>query len=392
MELRIGPWGRRWRAPPPEGISSPAPAPAPTQRQQTQLTCEQCGAVLSYEPGTSQLACQYCGHRNTITDQPIEIVEYDLNDALRRGLDEAPVDEAQVAKCASCGAQFTFERAEHAGGCPFCGQPVVADTGTLRQIRPSAVLPFAIKREDARARVSGWLKGLWFAPSRLQSFARTEGRLAGMYLPYWTYDSHTETDYLGQRGIIYVEPVRVVRVLNGRRVVQTEMVQKVRWQPVSGHVRRHFDDVVVLGSRTLPASITDGLGPWDLHDLRPYSPEYLTGFQSEAYQVALGEGFENAKEKMRAALQGDVAADIGGDLQRIERMEIRHVEPTFKHILLPTWLGAFRYGGKVYRLCINGRSGLVRGERPYSAWKIAVAVLVVAVLVGTFLYFYGQQM
>jgi hypothetical protein len=213
-----------------------------------------------------------------------------------------------------------------------------------------------------------------------------------MYLPYWTYDSHTETDYLGQRGIIYVEPVRVVRVLNGRRVVQTEMVQKVRWQPVSGHVRRHFDDVVVLGSRTLPASITDGLGPWDLHDLRPYSPEYLTGFQSEAYQVALGEGFENAKEKMRAALQGDVAADIGGDLQRIERMEIRHVEPTFKHILLPTWLGAFRYGGKVYRLCINGRSGLVRGERPYSAWKIAVAVLVVAVLVGTFLYFYGQQM
>ena len=124
-----------------------------------------------------------------------------------------------------------------------------------------------------------------------------------MYLPYWTYDSHTETDYVGQRGTIYVEPVRVTRVIDGRRVAQTEMVQKVRWEPVRGHVRRYFNDVVVLGSRTLPAQVTDRLGPWDLQDLRPYTPEYLTGFQSEAYQVALGAGFENAKEQMRAALQ-----------------------------------------------------------------------------------------
>jgi hypothetical protein len=186
--------------------------------------------------------------------------------------------------------------------------------------------------------------------------------------------------------------VRVVRVVNGRRVAQTEMVQKVRWHPARGHVQRHFDDVVVLGSRSLPAWITDRLGPWDLHDLRPYTPEYLTGFQSEAYQVALGEGFENAKEKMRAALQSDVAADIGGDLQRIERMEIRHLEPTFKHILLPAWLGAFRYGGKAYRLCVNGRTGLVQGERPYSAWKIALAVLFVGLLAGLFLYLYGGQL
>jgi predicted RNA-binding Zn-ribbon protein involved in translation (DUF1610 family) len=390
MGLLVGPWGARRRAAPPrEPVET---APPPTQRQQTQLSCEQCGAVLSYQPGTSQLTCQYCGHSNPIVDQPIEIVEYDLYDALERGLDQTPSEEAQVAKCTSCGAQFTFERAKHAGGCPFCGQQIVADTGTVRQIKPSGVLPFALEERAARERVQGWLKGLWFAPSKLKSFARTEGRLAGMYLPYWTYDSHTETDYVGQRGTIFVEPMRVVRVINGRRVAQTEMVQKVRWQPVSGRVRRYFNDVVVLGSHTLPAWMTDRLGPWDLQDLRPYTPEYLTGFQSEAYQVALGEGFENAKEKMRAALQVDVAADIGGDLQRIERMEIRHLEPTFKHILLPAWLGAFRYGGKAYHLCVNGRTGLVQGERPYSAWKIAFAVLLVAILLGLFLYAYGGQL
>jgi hypothetical protein len=53
-------------------------------------------------------------------------------------------------------------------------------------------------------------------------------------------------------------------VIDGRRVAQTEMVQKVRWQPVRGHVRRYFNDVVVLGSRTLPAEVTDRLRQWDL--------------------------------------------------------------------------------------------------------------------------------
>jgi hypothetical protein len=156
-------------------------------------------------------------------------------------------------------------------------------------------------------------------------------------------------------------------------------------------VRRYFNDVVVLGSRTLPAKVTDRLGPWDLQDLRPYTPEYLTGFQSEAYQVALGAGFEEAKEQMRAALQSDVAGDIGGDLQRIERMEISHREPTFKHILLPAWLGAFRYGSKAYHVCVNGRTGLVQGERPYSAWKIALAVILALILVGVFFYLFGGE-
>jgi hypothetical protein len=44
----------------------------------------------------------------------------------------------------------------------------------------------------------------------------------------------------------------------------------------------------------------------------------------------------------------------------------------------------------VYRLCVNGRTGLVQGERrPYSPWKIAFVVLLVAILLGLFLYAYG---
>jgi hypothetical protein len=73
-------------------------------------------------------------------------------------------------------------------------------------------------------------------------------------------------------------------------------------------------------------------------------------------------------------------------------MEVEHQGPSFKHVLLPVWLGAFRHGGKVYRLCVNGRTGEVQGERPYSVWKIAFVVLLLAILLGLFLYAYGGQL
>jgi DNA-directed RNA polymerase subunit RPC12/RpoP len=386
MALRLGPWGARRAAP-----SEPEPAPEAGPEGEGRLVCGQCGAVLSYRPGTAELTCEYCGHSNPIVDRPVEIVENDLRAALEQGLTQAPQEETRTLKCESCAAEFTFDANRHAGACPFCGHPVVTDTGSHRQIKPAAVLPFLVEEQAAREGVGTWLKRLWFAPGKLKRFARTQA-LAGMYLPYWTYDSHTRTRYRGQRGTIYHEPVQVRAVVNGKPVVQTRMVQKVRWQPVQGQVAREFDDVLILASRSLPTWLTDGLEPWDVQDLRPYAKEYLAGFQSEAYQVPLDKGFEAAHERMRQAISHDVMADIGGDVQRIERIEVEHIRPSFKHVLLPIWLGAFRYGGTTYRLCVNGRTGEVQGERPYSAWKIALAVLVVATIVGLLLYVYGGQL
>ena len=169
------------------------------------------------------------------------------------------------------------------------------------------------------------------------------------------------------------------------------MVEKVRWTPVRGHLSRLFDDVLVLASRSLPSWITDRLEPWDLHDLRAYTEGYLSGFQSEAYQVPLDEGFGVAHGRMRAELQRDVMAAIGGDLQRIDRMEVHHDGPTFKHVLLPVWLAAYRYRGRSFRFVINGRTGEVEGERPYSAAKIAFAIALALLVAALLAWFQIQQ-
>lgn len=348
----------------------------------SQRACEQCGAVLAFAPGTDTLECRYCGHRNQIDVAPTEIIERDLTAELRGQGEVASTEDVESVECTSCHAVFTFDANLHAGDCPFCGQSIVSGTGAHRRIKPAAILPFAIDEAAARQSVSRWLKGLWFAPSSLKRMARVGGALHGIYLPYWTFDSNTTTSYWGQRGDIYLEPQQVSVVIDGRRTTQTKMVQKIRWRPVRGRVSRLFDDIVVLASRSLPAWMTDQLEPWDMRGLKPYSALYVTGFQSESYQVPLAEGFATAQERIKARIAADVRMDIGGDLQRIERMDIDHGQPTFKHILLPLWLGAFRYGGRNYNVCVNGQSGEVQGERPYSVWKIALAALLAALILG----------
>jgi LSD1 subclass zinc finger protein len=331
--------------------------------------------VLAYAPGTESLKCAYCGHVNPIREVRIEIVEHCLDTALADGLGTAPVEETRTVKCASCAAEFTFDADRHAGSCTFCGHSIVEDTGVHRQIKPAALLPFLLTEREARDKVKTWLAALWFAPTKLKTYARSEGRLAGVYLPYWTFDSRTRTRYSGRRGDYYTVPMQVRTNVNGRMVTQTRHVQKVRWRPASGEVRRFFDDVLVLASRSLPAWMTERLEPWDLLGLKPYTPEYVAGFQAEAYQLGLEESFAEAAKKMRDVITMDVRSAIGGDVQEVHRLDIEHSDRRFKHVLLPCWLGAYLFGGKSYHLCVNARTGQVQGERPYSWLKIAAAVI-----------------
>lgn len=360
---------------------------APTDEHR--FPCDQCGADFRFAPAEGKLICDFCGNEAEMLAPAPEggIRELDFKAALAEQLPEAEIEETRVAACPNCGAQVEFDADTHATECPFCATPVVTDTGTHRHIKPKGVLPFAVEERQAHEEMEAWLGRLWFAPNGLQEYARKGRKMEGIYSPYWTYDADTKSSYRGERGTVYYETRTVTR--DGKQV--QERVQKVRWRSVSGRVARFFDDVLVLASRSLPKKYTDNLEPWDLAALEPYSPEFLAGFRAEAYTVELDEGFQEARAKMDQVIRRDIRFDIGGDRQRIHSVDTTMSDITFKHILLPVWLAAYKYRGKTYRFVVNGRTGKVQGERPWSAWKIALAVvlgLIVAAGVG---YFVAQN-
>lgn len=361
---------------------SEAPLASEALNQPHYFPCTQCAASLEYAPGTEVLRCTHCGYENQVSASNEPILEQDFKETLRNLECSAANTERIAIRCKSCGATYSLGAADHAGDCPFCGTPAVADTAQYRALLPQALLPFKIRQDQARASFRQWLGGLWFAPNKLKAYARNDAHLHGIYVPYWTYDADTKTNYQGERGDNYQVQESYQTTENGRRVTRTRMVTKIRWRRVSGRVQRFFDDVLVLASKSLPRSITEQLEPWDLVKLTPYQEAYLSGFRSEMYQVDLAQGFDYAREIMAARIQQDIRRDIGGDHQRIHSVDTHYADIRFKHILLPIWLSAFRFRDKTYRFVVNGRTGEVQGERPYSGWKIAFAIVLAGILVG----------
>ncbi len=363
--------------------------------QEHRFPCTTCGSDLRFEPGADQLLCDHCGATQAIDDGKDAgdsgIKELDFNWALDQQLPESEITEIRTLSCSSCGAQVAFEPDTHSTECPFCATPVVTDTGAVRQIKPRGLLPFKLAETKARNAMTNWLGRLWFAPNGLKEYARKGRKMQGIYVPYWTYDADTKTQYTGQRGDAYYETRQVKVVVDGKPQMRDEQVRKIRWSPVQGRVARFFDDVLVLGSKSLPKQYTDALGPWDLSDLEPYRPEFLAGFRAEGYTVSLKDGYSEARDTMNRRIRRDVKFAIGGDEQRIDQMDTDVSKQTFKHILLPVWLAAYKYRGKTYRFVVNGRTGAVQGERPYSSMKIAIAIILGLIAAGVVGYFLAQS-
>ncbi len=354
------------------------------------LKCPGCSASLEYDPQVASLKCPYCASVLAVEKDPEAqpVVEVDFEEARRRAADKADAATGQLSsnalqvECATCGATVVFEPPDVAGQCPFCTTKIVVQPHTPDPlICPQGLLPFGIAKPTAIGSLRTWLSSRWFAPNDLKKVANPD-RLEGIYLPFWTYDAQAHTRYTGARGEHYwVQEVHTVMV-NGRRQQQTQNVRKTRWYPASGAVDDSFDDILVPASKSIATKRLDDLDPWGLDKLEPYNPSYLAGFKAQRYQVGLEDGFAEARQRMEPAIRSTICGDIGGDEQQIHDMNVTINQATFKHLLLPVWLGAYKYNQKLFQIAVNARTGEVSGERPYSAAKITALVLFILLAIA----------
>ena len=304
----------------------------------------------------------------------------------------ALAENALEVRCDGCGATVTFSPPDVAGTCSFCGVAIVAQPVSADPlVAPEGILPFAISQAQSSNAVKEWISSRWFAPNALKRLASQES-VDGVYLPFWTYDAYTTSHYRGERGEHYYETEHYTeRDAQGNTVTRTRQVQKTRWYSASGTVSRWMDDVLVPATTSVSRTRLASLEPWDLASLKPYEPIFLPGFKAQRYQVDLPAGFEEAKTIIAPFIREDVKEDIGGDEQRIHEIVTSYSAVTFKHLLLPVFIGAYRFRERVYQVLVNARTGEVQGDRPYSFWKIFFLVWFLLALIGGLVYFLRDQ-
>lgn len=353
------------------------------------VNCPNCGHPLAFDPAHGKLSCAGCG-QTFESGEPAEdgaqFHRHDFRAELARLDSESESAEVLTLICPGCAAEIVLPPNMTAARCPYCATPVNGAAQSSRKLRPASLLPFRITEEQARAEYDKWLKSRWFLPGAVLKESHLTG-IAGNYLPFWIYDFDTHTSYTGMRGDYYYVTVSYTAQENGKTVTKTRQERRTRWWPAAGTVSNVFRNRLITATRSAPAELLDELEPWDLEALEPYGDEYIRGFQMESYSVPLADGFDTAAQRAEPEIEAAIRRDIGGDEQRIYSADVDYRDIRFRHVLLPVWLAGYRYREKNYIFTVNARTGEVQGERPWSAWKIALLAAAIALIAGGVAFF-----
>lgn len=349
-------------------MAGPTPA---AQAIQSTLQCASCGGQCAYDPEPEGLKCQSCD-----TVRSLE-APWDAKAQIEYGYDpEVPAQEPQSRPevmehgCETCGGRVMFTGPALSEVCPYCeGNVVLAEPEYGYDTM--ALVPFKVTRATAEKLAKHWAAGRWAAPNHLARYVN-DGRFAGLYAPFWTFDSEEAVQYWAK-----------YRVRSGK---------KTRTRSTSGRMRIEFDDLLVPASPHVTPLIRDGiLHEFDPSRLRPYRAGYLAGFAAERHHQTVAEGLE-ANERDKALL---IRNRIKRYINKSGVHDITYRTDTsgihYRRILMPVWILHYDYAGKPKKIVVSGIDGRTFGERPLSLWKLTAYAAAISATVIAFGAFWGAS-
>lgn len=313
-------------------MSSPSPAaPVPY------LRCEKCREHLDED----DLFCPNCGHEAPPSG---------------RNQEHEPAGRIQVHRfeCTGCGATLTWELEAQGLRCAFCGRDALQEREDVRMPPPRQVVPFQIDQARAGALFRAWLGRGLFRPGDLAHAARVT-EMRGVYLPFWSFSVECHVNWTADSDL-------------------TPPGARAQWAPHFGTYTTRCEHLLVPASGALPSHQIGKIGTWDMAQAVPYAPELVRDAPAEAFSVtrkkARAQALHDLDKKIRAACKPEVPGGLKRNL-RINPL-YRNAEAT--PLLVPVWIFAYEYRGRIFRFLINGQTGKAEGRAPVSPWKVLAAV------------------
>ena len=354
---------------------------AAVTKEATDKKCPQCDGIMAFDPASGGLKCPFCGHVEkvalaaAIDEETNEVVysaaELRFEDAEKTGNCDWGVATKTII-CKSCGGEAVYDALQISGTCPYCGSRQVTEANDENTLAPGGVCPFKVTKQDAGVRFKKWLGSKWYAPKEAKQSAQAEA-FNGLYLPYWTFDADTVSNYKGEYGID-----REVTDSDGDSHTETD------WYKTSGVYSEFIDDQLIMGTNRHNREVLSMIEPFNTADNVIYKPEYISGYATERYAVGLKDGWEVAKKSITSRLKNNITKKIlkekAADHVANLKFSTQYNDIRYKYLLLPVWTSAFTYKGKIYEFMVNGQTGKVGGKYPISAGKVILTIAIILVI------------
>ncbi len=338
---------------------------------------------MVFDPASQQLRCPYCGTLKPFQPDRETPNEYDIHFAPPES-DAASIDQTRVVGCEGCGAEFIVTGETEVKICPFCGSSQMKAGYAKSGIAPESVIPFQLTRRQAQERFRNWIKGHPFVCREVKKQA-SEGRITGVYLPYWTYVDEAVSTYEGKAGRHYQGQIPyTVTDPDGKERTEKRSEQLTRWERVARTLEQRFDDVMIPGSERLPEAMLNSVMPWKYSQLMRYVPEFIAGYVCEKPETNVQEGWQKAQGLVDRRLAELAERDIlsSADEAQIKQLETDHSNIRYRLTLMPMYLNAYTYRKKRRHVLINGQNGKVAGHAPVSPLRVGAAIMLGILLLG----------
>jgi hypothetical protein len=302
---------------------------------------------------------------------------------------EVPRPAGVTFACGQCGAALAFVgvRTET---CPYCASPnFVERPPALGQPAPQFVVTFVGDAAVARRALDRWLGSrTLFADSALRRAKVLD--LRGVYVPAYLYSAVAESDYTAQIGENYTETETYKKKnAEGKEETHTRTVTRTEYRPLSGRHVGYVGDVIVSASAGLGDRELQNVEPFDLKQMRRFSPALVSGWIAEEFSrtadacmiASRGEANDHVGGQLRAFMPGDSFSDLAWRTT----VSWESLDP----ILVPVWVFAVRYRADKpsLRVVINGQTGKITGKVPLAAWKVITAIVLALAAIAAVIYF-----
>jgi DNA-directed RNA polymerase subunit RPC12/RpoP len=360
-----------------DGVVGSYDEPIKARSKETYL-CPKCGGRFEYNIQDNLLTCLYCGFT------PDEGEERSAADAERSIFEVLPTESGhrwatsqQQLCCQRCGAVSLWPPEQKAVDCPYCASHQLIETEeTETLVDPQGIAVMRISEKEAVHRTKAWFGRGWFVPDDLSKAVKNH-LLQPAYYPFWTFDGTVEMHWSCE-------------INEGNNNASN-------WVRQSGSEFELFNDVVIPGLKRLNRKDMKKLGPYNLMDVVEFKPDYLAGWPALNYDRPLAKASLLARERVVQDLRQQLHNRIAPGRQKrgLKTGGVNWSDMTFKYVLLPLWIGTYRYQGKPYQVFVNGQTGKVSGEKPQDMIKtilIITSIILSMLVIFSFLALAAHQM
>lgn len=352
--------------------------------------CPKCGATdISLNQNTGKLRCNFCRHE--FEPEKISGMETDISklegQVISSGANNynASASDTVTLKCSSCGAEVVIDTSSSTQArCHWCRNMLSLNEQIPNGAVPDVVLPFSVKKEEARASIEKFVgKRKFFAHPKFRREFTTEN-IMGVYFPYMLVDINAHANFSGE-GEHETKSYYIGFDEDRQKVYDAELyhVEREFDVAISGLSVESSSDRLNNASKEKTNNIINSIMPFDVENVVKYNANYLHGFTSEKRDTSISDIKElvdtQAKDIARFAANDTMEQYDRG--VRWDKEEFKIKGQQWKAAYLPVWLYSYQEvkGNKklLHYVAVNARTKETMGSVPIHMPKLIIVSSVV---------------